>query len=492
VKRLFETSRVFTIVFSLGLFTMSARGVADPDFWWHLRSGELIVRTHTILRTDPFSFTRIGHPWINHEWLSDLLIFSVYRVTGFAGLIVSFAAISAATLLLVYLRCPGRPYVGALFTVCGAVASTPTWGVRPQMFTLLLAAIFLVILDRSRSEPKILWWTVPLMLLWANLHAGYALGIALLALSLVGTVLDIALGVESWAGQAARLRNLGLALVACMAVVAVNPNGVRLYTYPFETLGSEAMQSYIHEWFSPNFHDPEYVPLLLIILGILVGLAISPKRVSPHELLLLCPATLAGLRSVRHIPVFVLIAVPILAEFWEAWLQSVGATIRANRGSVRRMSKKVLLNAVILGTFAVFSIVRVALVIHRQPRTEAEHFPAGATAFISTQRPPAPMLNHYNWGGYFIWKLYPDYQVFFDGRADLYGDSFMAEFAASCYLIGDWRKSLREWGIRTIILPPDAPLVTALQSRPDWTRAYADSQTVVLIQISAQAGTTEK
>ncbi|HLQ52120.1 MAG TPA: hypothetical protein VK129_11520, partial [Terriglobales bacterium] len=237
---------------------MSARGVADPDFWWHLRSGELIVRSHTILRTDPFSFTRFGHPWINHEWLSDVLIFCLYRVAGFGGLIVSFAAISAATLLFVYLRCPGRPYFAAVFTVCGAIASTPTWGVRPQMFTLLFAAIFLVILDKARSDPKLLWWTVPLTLLWANLHAGYALGIALLALSLVGTVLDIALGVESWARRAAGLRNLGLALVACVAVVAVNPNGVRLYTYPFETLGSKAMQSYIHEWFSPNFHDPEY------------------------------------------------------------------------------------------------------------------------------------------------------------------------------------------------------------------------------------------
>jgi len=487
VKRLFETSRVFTIVFSLGLFTMSARGVADPDFWWHLRSGELIVRSHTILRTDPFSFTRFGHPWINHEWLSDVLIFCLYRVAGFGGLIVSFAAISAATLLFVYLRCPGRPYFAAVFTVCGAIASTPTWGVRPQMFTLLFAAIFLVILDKARSDPKLLWWTVPLTLLWANLHAGYALGIALLALSLVGTVLDIALGVESWARRAAGLRNLGLALVACVAVVAVNPNGMRLYTYPFETLGSKAMQSYIHEWFSPNFHDPEYAPLLLIILGILVGFAISPKRVSPRDLVLLCPATLAGLRSVRHIPVFVLIAVPILTQLWEAWLQSVGATIRTNRGSVHRLSEKRLLNALILGTFAAFSIVRVVLVIHRQPQTEAQHFPAGATAFISTQRPPAPVLNHYNWGGYFIWKLYPDYRVFIDGRADLYGDSFMNEFAASYYLAGDWRKSLRTWGIRTIVLPPDAPLVTALQSQPGWRRTYADSQAVVLIQTSSSS-----
>src|SRR5207245_9874183 len=99
--------------------------------------------------------------------------------------------------------------------------------------------------------------------------------------------------------------------------------GIRLSKYPFYTRGSKAMQSYIHEWFSPNFHDPEYAPLLLIILGILVGFAISPKRVSPRDLVLLCPATLAGLRSVRHIPVFVLIAVPLFTPLEQDWHQVV-------------------------------------------------------------------------------------------------------------------------------------------------------------------------
>src|SRR5438094_6451229 len=274
------------------------------------------------------------------------------------------------------------------------------------MFTLLFAAIFLLILDRARGEPKILWWTVPLMLLWANLHAGYALGIALLALSIVGTVLDIAFGRESWTSRATGLRNLGLALVACVAVVAVNPNGVRLYTYPFETLGSKAMQSYIHEWFSPNFHDPEYAPLLLIILGILVGFAISPKRVSPRDLVLLCPATLAGLRSVRHIPVFVLIAVPILTQLWEAWLQSVGATIRTNRGSVHRLFEKRLLNAVILGTFAAFSIVRVALVIH--PTTDrSAAFPGGGNGIHFYPGPSGPGAEPLQLGWLFHLEVVP-------------------------------------------------------------------------------------
>ena len=89
-------------------------------------------------------------------------------------------------------------------------------------------------------------------------------------------------------------------------------------------------------------------------------------------------------------------------------------------------------------------------------------------------------MNHYNFGGYFIWKLYPQYLVFTDGRADVYGDSFMEEFAAAYYLRDDWSMAFKQWGVRTLVLPPDAPLITALKPTPDWKQIYADSQAVIL------------
>ena len=115
-----------------------------------------------------------------------------------------------------------------------------------------------------------------------------------------------------------------------------------------------------------------------------------------------------------------------------------------------------------------------------QAQTEAQHFPLAAAAFLSREHPPGPILNHYNWGGYFIWKLYPQYHVFMDGRADVYGDRFMDEFAASYYLTNGWRIPLQRWEIRTLVLPPDAPLVTAARSGREWEQIYADSQTVIL------------
>jgi hypothetical protein len=468
------------VVLALGLFAMGTRGMADPDVWWHLRTGQLILQNHALFHTDPYSFTRSGLPWVDHEWLSEIIMFVVYRIAGEGGLIVTFAAIIAATLLLVFSRCPGRPYLAALMTLWGAVASAPMWGVRPQIFSLLLASVFLVLLDASEKRPNLLWWTAPLMLLWVNLHAGYPIGLAFLAFFSLGEGLEAAAGSESWQRSAPRLKRLALALALCLALVVLNPNGARIYSYPLETLRSSSMHKFIQEWFSPNFHDPMYVPLLLMLLALIVGLALSPRPPRLRSLVLLLATIPAGLRSMRHIPILVLVLVPVLAELATLCIRRRGERRLLQRGRGQPTSRTLLVNVVVLITFAVFTVARIWQVVGSQAATEAKHFPTAAVAFLERERPPGPIFNHYNWGGYLIWKLYPRYHVFIDGRADIYGDSFMEDFGSAYYLTDDWRKSLETWGIRTLVLPPDAPLVTALRTGTNWKQIYADSEAVVL------------
>jgi hypothetical protein len=491
VNQLLQTRRVFVAILALGLFTMAARSVTDPDVWWHLRTGQLIVQTHAVVHTDPYSFTRFGQPWIDHEWLSQVLIFSWYRLAGWGGLIAGFGAVIAAAFLVVFFRSPGRPYVAGVITLLGAFAAAPSWGVRPQMLTLLLASVLLLILERSYQRPNLLWWTPLLMLLWVNLHAGYALGIGLMALFLVGDALDAALGfapsdsitVYSKDGPppGGRFRSLALSIVACLAVVPLNPYGTAMYGYPLETLRSRAMQSYIGEWFSPDFHQGRYLPTLVMILATVALPALSPRRLRPREVLLLAVTTFGALRSVRHIAIYVLIAIPIVSATALAWLQECGVAKWLESKRLPMTPAKTLINAVLLASFLVFLFARMSYVTRRQADAEEKELPAAAASFIAAQRPPAPMLNHYNWGGYFIWRLYPEYRVFIDGRADLYGDAFMDDLATTYYLRGDsWRSSLEKWRIRTVVLPPDAPLITALAGLPDWKRVYADSQAVIL------------
>ena len=457
---------------------MAARNATDPDGWWHLRTGEWIVQYHSFVHTDPFSFTRQGQPWINHEWLSDLLLYGIYRVAGWSGLIVVFGAITSLTLMLVFRRSPGKPYFAALALVIGAYASAPSWGVRPHTISLLLASIFLLILERSEERRRLLWWCIPLTLLWVNLHAEYALGIALLALFLLGEMLDTATGLREWSSFSSRLRSLAIALVACLAVVPFNPNGFRMFFYPIETLRSDAMQKYIAEWASPNFHDPKYLPFAAMLLGILFLLAVSPRRVRSRDLLLLVVFTAGALRSVRHISAFVLVAVPILSGLAQSWWHE---QVRNPNAVSPRSSRRLAMNATVLMSFLVFAVVRVGSVVAHQTAAETKDFPAGAANYLASRRPPGPIFNHYNFGGYFIWKLYPQYRVFIDGRADLYGDDFLHGFARTYYVTDpNWERPILDWKIEAVILPPDAPVIAALKLSGGWDEVYSDSQAIVL------------
>jgi hypothetical protein len=528
MNRWLDARRVLVAMVGLGLFALAARGVTDPDLWWHLRTGQLILGNHAVFHADPYSFTRLGQPWVNHEWLSDVFIFALYRVFGWGGLIVAFSAITAAAFLLVFLRCPGRPAIAAVATIWAGVASIPLWGVRPQTLSLLLISVFLLILDCSlKDDPlqkddsprpddsrnkgaagddlsakrsNLLWWIPPLMLLWVNLHAAYAAGIGLVGLFLVGHALDYAFGFEPWVRAGPRIRRLASVLGVSLAVIPLNPNGSKMFWYPVATLRSPAMQRHIAEWFSPDFHQPQYWAALAMILASLLAVALSPRRVLPRELLLLFTTMYMGLHSVRHLAIYVLVTAPILGGLADAWAGNSAAFDRHDppgRSEVAvapgKMKIRIWLNAILLAALLAFALARVHFVVGRQAETEAARFPEAAVAFLSTHRPPGPLFNYYDWGGYLIWKLYPGVPVYIDGRADLYGDAFMDSFAQTYDLTNHWEAPLEAWQIRTVMVPPSAPLATALGSRAGWRQIYSDPQAVILTEsISTFGQSTRK
>jgi hypothetical protein len=478
VIELLQTRRLFVIILALGLFVMAAREVTDPDVWWHLRTGQWIVQTRQIPRADLYSFTRAGAPWIDHEWLSQIIMYGLYRAGGWGALIIIFAAVFASALMLAFLRSPGKPYIAGAIILLGTFASAPSWGVRPQMLTFLLASVTLLLIDRSHAKPQLLWWIPPLLLLWTNLHAGYALGIALLILFAIGDALDVAFGFSSWGETSGRIGRLIAVTAVSLAVVAINPYGWRMYAYPFQTLHSRTMAMYINEWNSPDFHEARYAPLLVMILASVLLPAVSPRRARPRDLLLLLVTTFAALRSVRHVPIYVLVAAPILSGMLESWWAQ---TCPAKSLAPPSLTPgKAAVNACLLAAFVVFVVFRLNFLISHQSQAEAKNFPAAALAFMQAHHSPGPMFNHYDWGGYLIWKL-PQYPVFIDGRADVYGDALMDEFFTLYWVRqNNWRQLLESHGVRMVLLPPDAPLVTALRETPDWKQIYADPMAVIL------------
>ena len=478
-----DPKRAFVVILLIGIFTLAARNIEDPDFWWHLRTGQYIVETHAVPHVDPFSFTRHGEPWVAHEWLSEIFIYGLYRVAGWGGLITAFALFTATTFLFLYLRCSGKPYLAGLIVLWGAFACRSTWGVRPQTISVLLASSLLWVLETSGRGKRRLWAIVPMMLLWANLHAGYELGIALMICFLIGGWLDNVLGRDIPDRSRPNLRALALVLMLSLAVVVLNPNGWQLYTYPLATFRSTAMQSHIAEWFSPDFHKPEYLPLVGMLLALPVLLSLAPRRISVRSVLLLCASTYAALQSIRLIPIFVLIAVPELVAQADAWLEARRKAPSAIDARHPRLLRSVS-NGALVVAITLFSGMQVRRVIRYQPQVESRVFPSAAVEFLQQQPLTGPLFNDYDWGGYLVWKLYPEQPVFIDGRADLYGNQLMEQFSNAYNLVGNWSETLDRWNIQTVLIPPQSALAAALSTNSRWKVVFRGEQAIVLRRIA--------
>jgi hypothetical protein len=482
---------LFALVFMVIIFAVAARPIVDPDFWWHLRTGQYLVETHTIPHADIFSVVFAGKEWITHEWLSEIFIYKIYQVLGYTGLIVTFAALITLGFAIAYRRCAARAghvYVVGSVVLLGALAAAPTWNVRPQVFSFLFASIFLKLLDdfQDHQRSRSVWLLIPLMVLWVNMHAGFAVGIALIVLVLAGTVLDAIVFRRNSPRQAwQRLRGLVIVLIGCLAAILLNPSGFRIYSYPFETLRSQAMMKFIEEWRSPNFHELMFQPLALFVLVVIAALALSRKRIKIVELLLLLGTAWAMLRSGRNVPFFVLVALPLVVERVWDWLtlQRWGRWLKQPEKAEGSNALKFALNLILLlGAPMTLAFLRVQSTVAQQQTVETQKFPTAAVEFVRAIKPPQPMYNEYHWGGYLIWKLYPDYRVFIDGRADVYGDAFFAEFMSTHAGEPNWRDSLNRNGVRTVLVTPDSALASLLRQDLSWQKVFEDSQAIIFVK----------
>jgi len=472
------TRVVFPGILLFGLLAMTARNALDPDLWWHLRTGQWIVETGHVPHSDPFSFTRVGSPWVSHEWLSDVIFFELWKHGGNAALIIFSSIITTSGFLLLYLRCPGKRLWALAATVLGALTSAPCWGVRPQMFTFTLACLLLWLLDAGERRPRLLFWIAPLFLLWLNLHAGFALGPALMIAYGVGLILEATAGSTTWTQARPIILRLLLLLLICLALVPLNPSGAQLYRYPFDTLRSPGMRSFIVEWFSPDFHQSLYLPFLLTLLLLLTALATSRSLLKGRTLVPLLLTSFAALDAVRHIPIFVLVAMPVIVAALPFASESASTSLQPPNSSRFRP----LFSGAVVILLAAFALVRWDILVRDQNTRESAQYPQKAIAFLQDSGNSPRIFVYYDWGGYAIWHLYPEYRVFVDGRADLYGDDLLSQFKTAIRLRTGWQDVLDRWQVQTVLVPPSTALAQALLLDPNWHAAFQDSQAIVLLR----------
>jgi hypothetical protein len=144
--------------------------------------------------------------------------------------------------------------------------------------------------------------------------------------------------------------------------------------------------------------------------------------------------------------------------------------------------RKSAVNLTFAAVLAVVCLARIVNMTIQQPRLQAKDAPTAAVDFIIANHVPGPIFNNYDWGGYFIWRLYPEYKVFVDGRSDLYGDAFLKETVETYMARNDWQAELSRFGIRSVCIGRNAPLAAVLRGQAQWRKVFEDDKAVIFIR----------
>ncbi len=480
-QNILTTQRLLVAILFIAIFAMAARVPADTDTWWHLRSGQLILETRHVPTTDPFSHTRGGQPWIDHGWLAQAFWYSLFALGGWAGVTLGLAALVTCTFGLVWQVTPGNLFIRAFSTILGAITSAVIWVARPQMVSFLLAGLLLLLLERYKRTGWRGIYAMPLVtLLWANVHGGYAIAFMLLAAYVVGETFNLLTGhqddpVLTWQPIGTLI---GVGVVSFAAVV-INPHSWQMWLYPFRTVGIGVLRDYIQEWRSPDFHLPMTWPFVAMLLLTLAAIARAGRRADWTDLALVGMWAAWSLFAGRNIGLFGLLTIPALARYADAAWGHYLPT-----GSVAPSSQKrvfSLINWLLLALVVLAALVKIAMPLSPQANLQAEEksLPAGAVRFIQTEKPAGPLFNSYNWGGYLIFKLWPEYPVYIDGRTDLYDDAFIRRYL-NVVVAGDgWQKTLDDDGINLALIESNGTLDKFLRVDPAWTEIYRDKMAAV-------------
>ncbi|MBV8445757.1 MAG: hypothetical protein JOZ92_07570, partial [Candidatus Dormibacteraeota bacterium] len=435
----------------LAMFAVTS-AIRDPDFWWHLKAGQLILAKGGLLGTDPFTYTAATHHWTMHEWLFEALTAAEFSAAGLGLVILVLSAVTWAGLMLVALRARMRnPSRGALAAgiLLAAIAGYPIWGPRVQMLTFFFSAVTLFALERYLTRgSRAIWLLVPMFLVWSNLHSGFVIGLGFIALVVIAEALAPYLGMPGPA-PVRKLRPLLLLLLACAAVSMINPNGPGILLYAFQTQTSAAQQSLIAEWHSPDFHQLVLLPYGAMLVSLLLLIAVN-RRLSARDAALVLATTALSLQSVRHIALFIVAATPVWIDQLSLFVQRRRAAApRRRRAQPSFRFRATVLTVVMAALFGGYLGGRLLPTMAVQPNTlsYAEEFPVCAARWLEGVTQPLRIFNQYGEGGYLAYMLSSrGDKVFIFGDAALMGDSLLYQYGDVEGVLPNWDSIIENSG----------------------------------------------
>jgi hypothetical protein len=438
--------------------------ITNYDYWWHLKTGALILEAKEVPRADPFSFTAKGEPWVDHEWLFQVVSYLGHVALGPAVLVAlkALLVLGLALLMAHHARREGSSEAGiAILTSAALVGASFRFDVRPELVSLLglPLVVWLAIRARDSGRHRLLLAVPPVVALWSNLHPGAILAPVVLAAGAAATFLHERVSLPPAAGAPSDTRSrfaprLALAAAATALATAANPYGFRIYQVPFELSRLLAsLPSPNLEWARPRIADfPLFFATAVLTIVILV---VCRRRLDPIAAPTLALAGFLAAAHLRNIGLFfVLLPIGLARPAAALSIRLKSGAAGRRPASLRPASGSPGAAGVRPGFVAavVVYVISVPLLTVLPPKlawglgVAPGNEPSGAVDFLDRENVGERLYNDVRFGGYLIWRRFPGHQVFIDGRNEVY-PRLLREVFASVNDSRAWRAFLEGHGI---------------------------------------------
>jgi hypothetical protein len=473
---------------------------ADTDLWGHVRFGQVMLSTGHLLRADIFSYSAAGQPWINHEWLSEVVMALSYGAMGVVGLkLMKFLCAGAVVLLLaVSVGDTGaEPVLQFGMLLAAAFGLQLQIQFRPQLFDYIFLSALLALFSRARSRGRApLWVVLPMMVLWANLHGGFFLGIVVLGVYAAATgILDILEG----KGVSRALR-LGLLTLAALLVTLINPYGIGEWRIVAHTLGNPytmgsgaEFQSFYHVLAGTYRTGAPLFPFILalaVLTALPISFALAPCKDDLPELAIAALMVCLALYSVRNTALAVIACTAPIAFHLNLAFRRIGHSgdAAASIGSAQPDSLPPGASPAVQAA-ALVAAVAICLGngLFSERLRDFTGYPVGAVAFMKQHRLKGRIFNELIWGSYIFWHA-TDSQVFIDGRFEMvYPPAVQRDYLD--FVRGGSRapKVLAAYPTDYVLMPSDSPAAGFVAAQEKWRMIYRDPVAALFARADSHA-----
>jgi hypothetical protein len=469
--------------------------LTDPDLWGHVLYGQKTLEHHALLLTDPYSYSAPGHRWLNHEWLTEVLMALAYNHLGVFGLQLWKLGCVAATIsfmVLALAETGAMPTVQLAAAMFAAVALMPQMQFRPQLFSFALFAALLAILARHHyrgSAP--LWLAIPIMALWGNLHGGYIIGIATLSVYAAAVAAQ-----DLMAGRgASRGLRMGLLAAAGTSATLLSPYGFGSWLEVLNALHLYAVRSVIGDWtplipamtgawsqFGP-VGLVTYLCVLAMIAAFAVSCLLQPAGGDLPFVAIAATMTLAAFAAIRNMPLAVIASTLPAARHASLMIARRRERPQALPGSApaARSGVNPWFAAAVAAALAIKGGMFSARITSNTP------YPSNAIAFMKAHRLAGNVLVDFNWAQYFIWQA-PESKVFIDGRDEtVYPLKVLDQYVDFYFARRDATEVLRDYPHDFVLIPPKSKADGLMTKAPGWKLIYQDKDAALFARTSSPA-----